>query len=525
MRQRLLALLLALPLLAACGAIRPPRPEPPQPPALVPVEVLVRTVTSGPIEGAEAVCNSESWGTTNQDGYLINPEAPANTQIDCTISHPSYYSVSIGYNSATDGNSIAVVLEQVPPPDPPGPGPITLTQLRVEGNKRWFANDAGRFDYREYSAFALLGMLQHGDEAGVRANLQGARAMGFTVARVFLAYRYNGPHAGPDQPDYFNNLTRLIRMADAEGMYLRLTFIAATEPWGGVWYQDRRDIWSGSVRAGGEQFVMDTTRHICGQPGVIGELANEPGQIGMRESFHELVALGRRVKEACPSLILGGGAVDGPNDQDPTFAVEPFDYVDAHIERRTAVQGFEWVKRSGEYTLIDQQDLPTSWKGPFISGEPINFIGGRGDDRDESPSVAFAYGAVSRARHYNTNFHFDGGLYGRLPEGERGLESVRCYHAALDAFPMLTDTKWRGHWGLGAGDYWKDFWPNTDDVRAVEQHINDNRGPWRAFGSGIFSVLFPEPDNWNYNVQAEVPVTQVATCNAGAFQASVYRRQ
>jgi hypothetical protein len=503
---------------AACGA-KGAQPQPPQPPpaAYTAVDAVITTTAGNPIEGAGIVCNGTDWGVTNGDGYLVNPQVPAFTQQDCTVSREGYFALDLGHHAAPDTLGIRAVLQNVPLPEPVN----TLTPLRVEDNKRWFANAAGRFDYREYSAFALLGMLQHGQEAQVRENLQWFKARGFTVARVFVVYRYSGPHAGPDQPNFYQSLNRLLEIAGQEGMYLRLTYIAATEPWGGVWYPDRRDIWEGRVREGGEAFVRELTAHLCGQPGIIGELANEPGQIGMNRSFHELVALGREAKGICPSLLLGGGAVDGPNDQDPTFAVEPFDYVDAHIERRTAVWGFEWIKRSGEYALIDQDHVQK--RMPFISGEPINFIGGRGDDRDESPAVAFAYGAVSRARQYNTNYHFDDGLYGRIPT--TGHESIRCYHDALDAFPMLTDGKWRGHWGLGAGDYWRNDWPNTDDTRGVEDHIRNRRGPWRAFGAGIFSVLFPYADGYNWQAAAEVPVTQVASCSANGFTASVFRRQ
>lgn len=411
----------------------------------------------------------------------------------------------------------------VTPPPPAEETPV-LAPITVESNKRWFSYGGQRLDFREYSNFAALGLIQHGREAEVRENFRGAKGMGFTVARVFLAYRYDGPHAGPDQPNFYPSLQRLLDIAAQEGMLLRLTYIAATEPWGGVWHPDRRDIWSGSVRAGGEQFVREVSAWLCGRGGILTELANEPGQIGMRDSFDELHALGVEVMRACPTEVLGGGAVDGPNDQDARLARAPFAYVDAHIERRQDVRGFEWVKRSGEYTLIDQDHLPTSWRGPFVSGEPINFVEGKNGDAEQSASVAFAYAAVSRARQFNTNFHFDGGLYGRLPE-PRTLEAVQCYHAALDAFPMLTDRKWRGHHGQAAGDFWNDLWPNTDDAREVERHIADGRGPWRAFGTGPYSVLFPEPEGWDFVRQQEAPHDRLATCSGGEFQASIYRRR
>jgi len=288
-------------------------------------------------------------------------------------------------------------------------------------------------------------MIQAGQEDEVRANLRGAREMRFTVARVILAYTGVDPReSGPHRPNFFPSLDRLLAIAEEEGMYLRLTYLGGLGAWGATWDPARReDKFSGAYRAGAESFVRDVTRHICGRPGLVAELVNEPLQTGFRSSFAALVALGREVKAICPTLLLSGGSVDGPNEGDTSFAVEPFDFVDAHLNRLTGVGGFEWVKRSGEQPLIDQEHVGK--RMPFLSGEPINFEDGRGGDVERSPSVAFAYGAVSRARQYLVNYHFDGGLYGRLP-GAAAAEHVRCFHAALDAFPMTTEAKWRGHW-------------------------------------------------------------------------------
>lgn len=553
-RARLLALPLLLALLAACGIRSAPLATPAAPDTLT--AAAPSTLQPGQRLGVDQEVRSGGAVLRYQgDGNLVlygpsGPlwasntfEAPGHAEMQGDGNLVLYSAAGVPYwatgtfipgawvEISTQGVFVKATTTvwsgtAVHGPPPPPPAPSTLGHVGVEDNKRWFRTETGRLDYREYTAFSLLGQLQHGDEGSVRANLQGMRQRGFTVARVLVTYRYNGPWAGPEQPNFYPSLDRLLQIAGEEGMYVRLVYIGGLDSWGGVWDPVRRtDIFKGSVRAGAEAFVREITGHVCGRPGLLIELANEPGQIGMRDSFHLLQAMGHEVNAICPSLIQGGGAVDGPNDQDIRLAVPPFDYVDAHIERRTGVRGFEWVKRSGEYALIDQ-DLSNGWRGPFISGEPINFVEGRSNDAEQSPSVAFAYAAVSRARHYNTNFHYDGGLYGRLPE-ERTNESVRCYHAALDAFPMATDGKWRGHWGLAAGDYWQNVWPDTDDIRGVEDHVARGLGPWRAFGAGIFSVLFPEPEGYNYQVAVEggVAVERVASCDAGAFQASVYRRR
>ncbi|WP_291988344.1 hypothetical protein [Luteitalea sp.] len=425
-----------------------------------------------------------------------------------------------------------VVLDTPAEPEPPPVGPFTLTRLRVEDNRRWFANEAGRFDWREVSAFSLLSRLLAGEDQHVRDYLAGMRARGFTVVRVILTldgdYWTRSPLGGrsfrcaPDMPGYWQALDRLVELTGAAGLYLRAVFLGAVEPFGGVWHPDRRDVWHGDVRARGEAFTVEAAQRIGRHAHVIGELANEPGQIGMRESFDELIALGRKVKAVAPDMLLGGGAVDGANDQDTRFAVSPFDYCDGHIERRMAVRGFEWVKRSGEYALIDQEHVGK--KMPFISGEPVNFgerrADGRTGDVEPSPSVAFAYGAVSRARQYSTCFHYDGGLWTTLPAAETDA-CISSYMAALNAFPMLTDGKWRGHW---AQSYWRQVWPPKDDEDIVERHVADGRGPWRVFGCGPYCVAFPEPDGWDYRANLTAPATRLAHESAGAFAAGVYRK-
>lgn len=417
-------------------------------------------------------------------------------------------------------------------PPPVEPPVAQLAPLSVEGNARWFKTDAGRFDYRELSAFSLLSRMLVGESDYVRAYLREQRARGFTVARVILTldgdYWNRSPLGGrsfrsaPDMPGYWARLDELLTIAGEERIYIRGVFIGAVEPFGGTWHSDRRDVWSGDVRARGEAFILQVAERYKDAPQFIGELANEPTQIGLRDSYDDLISIGRRVKQIAPRMLLGGGAADGEGDTDVTMAVEPFDYVDAHIERRMAVRGFEWVKRSGEYPPIDQDDVEK--RMPFISGEPVNFGEGRADGRtgdvEPSPSVAFAYAAVSRARQFNTNFHYDGGLWTTSPKPET-VAAIGCYMAALNAYPMSTASKWRGHW---AQSYWRQVWPNSDDTRAVEDHVASGRGPWRVFGSGLESVAFPEPENWDWRANLTAPASLVASCNDGAFQASIYRK-
>lgn len=527
MRRRFqLGVLLLASLTAAClsggGNPRLPvvvTPAPPPVGALITFEVFVHDLQTPDrgLAGVAATCGGETR-TTNGDG-TAHFDVESGRQLDCSFSREGYDRQTASAVPGLDAR-LSTWMHRAFTPVP------AVQHLRVEDNRRWFGKaDGTRFDFRDISGFPLVGMIQAGEEDATRAFLRGARELRFTVVRVILAYTGVDPReSGPHRPNFFPALDRLLEMAAEEGIYLRLTYLGGLGAWGATWDPVRReDKYSGAYRAGAEAFVRDVTRHICGRPGIVAELVNEPLQTGFRSSFAALVSLGREVKALCPSLPLAGGSVDGPNEGDVSFAVEPFDYVDAHLHRLTGVGGFEWVKRSGEQPLIDQDHVAK--KMPFLSGEPINLIGGRGDDRDESPSVAFAYGAVSRARQYNTNFHYDGGLYGRLPDGARGLESVRCYHAGLDAIPMSTGTKWRGHW---AQSFFRQVWPDTDGVREVEQHVAAGRGPWRVFGvdtpTGSFGVAFPQPRSWDWRANVTAPAELVAECTTGSYPAAVYRK-
>ena len=405
-----------------------------------------------------------------------------------------------------------------PAPVPGGP----LSRLRVEGNRRYFRNDAGRFDWREISAFSLLSRVLKGEDGYVRSWLGQRRAEGFTVTRVILTLDgdyWRDFRSAPDMPGYWQALDRLVQMHADAGLYMRACFLGALEPFGGVWYPDRRDVYEGDVRRKAEAFVVEAAQRLGGHAHVIGELSNEPTQIGMRHAWDNgaLVSLGKKVKAVAPDMLLCGG-----EDNDAKGVTAPFDFADAHMDRSRGVEGWQWVKRSGEHPAADQTVMP------FVAGEPINFgedrADGRTGDVERQPSVAFGAAAVGRARRWGGQcFHWDGGLWTTEPKPETQA-CIRAWHQAMDAFPMLTDGVWRGHWGLARGDYWRDVWPDTDDTREVEQHIRENRGPWRAFGCGGYSVIFPEPKGWDYRRCLETSAARVGFNDEGAFNCGVYRR-
>lgn len=408
-------------------------------------------------------------------------------------------------------------------PDPSGP----LTRLRVEDNRRYFANDAGRFDWREISAFSLLSRLLTGEDDYVRSWLQKRRAEGFTITRVILTldggYWHDQCPAGrsfrcaPDMAGYWGSLESLARMHADAGLYMRVCFLGALEPFGGVWHPDRRDVYEGSVRTKAEQFVVEAAQLLHSHAHVVGELANEPTEIGMRNTWDNgaLVSLGQKVKAVAPSMLLCGG-----ESNDARGVCAPFDFADAHLDRSRGVEGWQWVKRSGEQHVIDQDVMP------FVSGEPINMgenrVDGRTGDVEPQPSVCFGVAAVSRSRRMGgVCFHWDGGLWTTEPQ-DITQRCLAAWHAGFNAFPMLTDSVWRGHW---AESYWKRAeWPENDDPDAVTDHVRREVGPWRAFGCGPYSIVFPCGQGWDYTHGLSGPATQIAEQTDGAFKSAVYRR-
>ncbi len=428
-----------------------------------------------------------------------------------------------------------------------GPGekwPITMTRpvsaverLEVEkSNDRWFRAGGERFDWREASAFGLYSRYLQGQVDEVRTYMRVMRSYGFTMLRVL--FTLDGEYwaqlrCAPDMPGYWEKRHEFLAMAASEGLHIRATLLGALEPFGlrNYDWNRRPDVFTGDIQRRAEDFCVRFVSDLDDVENLVIEQANEPSQIGMKSSFGKLVALGRAVKAAAPHLLLCGGSPDGGGDQDVSFIRDPFDWCDAHIERLRGVGGFEWVKRSGEYMPIDQP--ADHWPGdqprkpmPFVSGEPINFGEDRHDgvrgDVEKSPAVAFAYGGVSRARKFNACLHYDGGLWATLPKPDT-VACIRAFMAALDAFPMLTAGKWRGHWMDSF--FRRDIYPESDGPDVVEAHVGRGLGPWRVFGCGEFAITIAEPLNWNWQGALTQPADRLAYMHDGRYGSGVYRRR
>lgn len=511
--MRLIALALAL-VTAACASGGGPRPEPPPQMATL---AVVATSHGQPVEGAvldvsaipgtqDAVTNSDGYAAvTVPQGLLFAAQLTKDGHI------PWWAEVRL-----TGNQQLAIDLQR------DGPPPNVASPLRIEGNQRWFANDQGRFDYRETSLFALGDVvLREGLDAAIQ-QIEIWQGLGFNVGRVAASYtHYGGLNRGmfgPETPGYWDAVHRLTQEAGARGFYIRWTLWMAVEPFGGVWHPDRRDVWSGEVRRRGEEFGRRFVSELRQYPNVVFELANEPSEIGMRDSFDELVAFGREVKQLAPDRILNAGSPRNEGDQ--SFTREPFDFSDAHLPRHYVAHE-EWGtwKRATDHPLIDPAHQRT--RMPFTQGEPGNRgpAPGRGD-YDLSSASSFCGAAISRVTASYATFHWDGGVFGRTPDAlvER---LARAWVRGLDAFPMPGSySLWRGHHAESPVRS-APFAP-SDDARDVEDHVR--RGNlWRVVGVGNHFVGLMEASAFDMARHASRPITRVDREVDGAFACGVYR--
>lgn len=407
-----------------------------------------------------------------------------------------------------------------------GGGPVAGGQgvpglLTVAG--RWFASPAGLLDYREVSAFALYSLWLQKRFGDVDAFLS-AMAPYANAVRVVLTldgdfWNGRGYHCGPDMPGFYEELPSFAAHCESRGFYVRFCLVGAIEPFGGTWFPDRRDVWTEDLDARVRAYIERAVPAIGLAANALLEVANEPGQIGLRSSFGRVKSWGRLAKRLAPHLLMNFAAVDGPNDGDTSFIEAPADFVDTHIHRMKEYEhgdgwdGWLWVKRSSEHAVLDNELMPA------MSGETINFgssgVGG-GGDAERSPAIAFAYGATSRLRRYLTNFHFDDGLWCRPPNAET-VACLEGWKRGLDAIPMDFGGGWcNGHHGCSPWE--TSNFPTSDEVR-------DHRGPVRIFGrsgsGGYIGASIREVVG--HRPRARRPVEEVARLEWGGYACAVYR--
>jgi hypothetical protein len=366
--------------------------------------------------------------------------------------------------------------------------PVTQV-LRRLGNRFFTADGHTPFDYREISAFALYRRWLNGENLDAYcAYLRGFKV---NVVRVILTlsggwWEARGTNCGPSIPGFYERLTEFTSYLAQQGLYVRYCLIGGLEEFG-VNPPNRGSHYTRDCHHRIMEFVRRVVGSLASAPNVVWEVMNEFNQIGASNAEGEIVEIARLIKSMAPHLVNLSN-MNGPTADDPDFVRSPADFVDSHLERRRGIAGFEWVKRSSESPVVDQDDMP------FLSGEPINFgspaPGKRdGDDNEPSTAVAFAYGATSRCKKYYCNFHYEGGLDAVLPDAVTEA-CLGAWTRGLDAIPTGFNGGWcNGH--HGCAPFRSDIYPSHSD--------NEDRwrGPIRIFGlsggDGYIGVSIREP--------------------------------
>jgi len=381
-------------------------------------------------------------------------------------------------------------------------------------------------DIREVGGFTLHDqILLHGHEE-MRYFPEQVVRIGGNQVRIMLALggsewwraraRNGKPVVVPQLTDaYYARLPETCAWLSSFGLSARICFIGALDFGGPI--PDRKDHYTKKVAAWAEAHVERVARALIGVPNVMGEIANEYNQIGFGSNAEAVIHLGEIVKRVHPNLVLCGSNENGPNGDETTFVCEPFDYVDNHLDRRRGYGGFEWVKRSSESPVVDNDEMP------FMSGEPIKLgsaAPGRrdGDDNERSPAVALCYAATSRMKGYATNFHFDGAL-NCDPFDAQTIECALAWKDGLSLIPLNLDAAWKnGHWAESPFD--ASAFPSKDDNEETWPHII------RIFGrSDGYWVSVGHRADYNPPIKPGRTVRELGARRFGAYVCRIWQER
>lgn len=366
--------------------------------------------------------------------------------------------------------------------------PVTQL-LRRLGNRFFTADGHTPFDYREISGFALYRRWLNGES--LEEYCAYLRRFKITSARVILTLSGSfwvgrGTNCGPSVPGFYERLRAFTQYLASQGLYVRYCLVGGLEEFG-VNPPNRGSHYTRECHRRILAYVERVVTDLRHEPNVLWEVMNEFNQIGASNAEAEIADIAWLIKSIAPHLVNLSN-MNGPTADEPAFVRTPADFVDSHLERRRGIAGFEWVKRSSESPVVDQDDMP------FLSGEPINFgtpAPGRpeGHDNERSTAVAFAAGATSRCKQYYTTFHYEDGLDAKPPNAETE-PCLAAWMRGLDAIPIGFNGRWcNGHHACS---------PFRSDIYPGHHDSEDRwRGPIRIFGlsggDGYIGVSIREP--------------------------------
>jgi hypothetical protein len=263
-----------------------------------------------------------------------------------------------------------------------------------------FLDAAGKpFIWRGITSFQLAEMIAHGREPEAAAYLDWAKSEDLTVVRVLLMAR----HLFALTPeDGRRALPRLLDLAKARGLAIEIVALADTK--------DRNLDYDAHIREVGRIALEKGNAFV--------EIANEPGHHTQDPKLHD-AAFAKRLADLLPEpLIVALGSFEYGDG----YAAG--DYATTHVPRGDERWDhvFEVAKGAGRVEAL---------KKPVVSDEPIGagptYDPGR---RDNEPSRFAAAAALTRLVGMAATFHYEGGLYSKIPAGPEAA-SLAAWKAGL----------------------------------------------------------------------------------------------
>ena len=288
---------------------------------------------------------------------------------------------------------------------PPGSSP---TRLRVDG-RAFRAAGGSRFSWRGLTAFRLVELIAHGQQAQAVSVLDWAKAHGVTVVRVLtmadVLFKLS-----PDEGR--SALPRLLKLAMSRGLYVEVVALADT----------------GRIPVALDEQVKAIGAVCAAAPNCLLELANEPWarHTQSRETGDpaRLRAL-RAVVPAGVPVSLGSASAD---DSDELAAG---DYVTVHIAREDGDRGWRHVTR-----MQVAEELSARTGKPVVDDEPIGAAeASQPGRRDADPNRWFAKGVLARMLGIGATFHYEGGCRGTCRAGAKPPASTRGAGASTRCRP------------------------------------------------------------------------------------------
>jgi hypothetical protein len=274
--------------------------------------------------------------------------------------------------------------------------------LQIDGAA--FRATGAPFQWRGISAFRLVEMVAHGNQAQAAAFLDWAASQKLTVVRVFAMAR----HLFPLTPaDGVRALPALLQMAAARGLHVEVVALVDTA--------DVKTDLDAHVKAVG----AIASRH----PNALVEIANEPAHPTQAAAIHDPAELRRLA-----ALVPAGAPVSlGSAEENEAFAAGQ--YTTFHFPRSGGGTPWGHVLR-----IARGAALIRAWRKPVINDEPIGAgavaVPGR---RDNDPDRFRAAALLSRMAGLGATFHYEQGLQAQIPTG---LER-RCFDAWNEAWTLL----------------------------------------------------------------------------------------